>query len=137
VAAVGLDDNKKLVLEYWRLINENQSASALDLCSEDFVFQFPGLAPFGSRQTKEEAKKSFAAIFELFPEGLIITPGVMTAEDDRVAMEGESHAIHVSGAKYNNHYHFLFRIRDGEIVEIREHGDTHHARQVLGSEPRS
>jgi ketosteroid isomerase-like protein len=133
---MGIEENKALVHEYWRLINENQSASALDLCSDDFVFRFPGKPPFGGTQTKDGAKATFGAIFELFPDGLIITPGEMTAEGDRVAMEGESKAMHVSGKPYNNNYHFLFRIRDGQIVEIREHADTQHTRDVLGEPPR-
>ena len=55
----------------------------------------------------------------------------MTAEGERVALEAESHGTHKSGKKYNNHYHFLFRIRDGKIAEIREYADTAHARDVL------
>ena len=56
----------------------------------------------------------------------------MTAEGGRVALEAESHGVHKSGRKYNNHYHFLFKIRDRKIAEIREYADTQHAREVLG-----
>ena len=42
----------------------------------------------------------------------------MTAEDDRVAIEAESYGEHASGKTYNNHYHFLMRLRDGKIVRF-------------------
>jgi ketosteroid isomerase-like protein len=56
----------------------------------------------------------------------------LTAEDDRVAAElvirGRSKA---SGRDYENHYHFLFVIREGRIVEFHEHLDTLYAFRAL------
>jgi ketosteroid isomerase-like protein len=126
---MGIDANKELVREYWRQINEKQSSEVLELCSDDFVFWFPGTD--GGFQTMEQARESFDSIFQIFPTGLVFTLYEMTAEGDRVALEAESHGVHKSGRKYNNHYHFLFRVRDGKIAEIREYGDTQHARDVL------
>ena len=122
--------NKALVREYWRRINTKQSSDVLELCSDDFVFWFPGSD--GGYQTREQARKTFDSVFEIFPEGLIFTLYEMTAEGERVALEAESHGVHKSGRPYNNHYHFLFRIRDGKIVEIKEYADTQHAHEVLG-----
>ncbi len=126
---MGIDANKELVRQYWRQINEKQSSEVLELCSDDFVFWFPGTD--GGFQNMEQARESFDSIFQIFPTGLVFTLYEMTAEGDRVALEAESHGVHKSGRKYNNHYHFLFRVRDGKIAEIREYGDTQHARDVL------
>ena len=122
--------NKELVREYWRVINDKQSSEVLELCTDDFVFWFPGAN--GGFQTREQCRKTFDSIFDIFPEGLIFTLYEMTAEGERVALEAESHGVHKSGKQYNNHYHFLFRMRDGKIAEIREYADTAHARGVLG-----
>ena len=122
--------NKALVREYWRQINEKQSSEVLALCTDDFVFWFPGTG--GGFRTREQCRETFDSIFDIFPQGLIFTLYEMTAEGERVALEAESHGTHASGKKYNNHYHFLFRIRGGKIAEIREYADTAHARDVLG-----
>ena len=42
---------------------------------------------------------------------------------------------HVSGKTYHQRYHFLFRVRDGKIAELREYFDTMHANDVLCSVP--
>jgi ketosteroid isomerase-like protein len=49
-----------------------------------------------------------------------------TAEDDRVALEARSTGIAnpANGRTYGNFYHFLFRIRDGQIVLCKEYQDT-------------
>ena len=112
------------------MINEKQSSEVLKLCTDDFRFWFPGAN--GGFQTREQCRDTFDSIFDIFPQGLIFTLYEMTAEGERVALEAESHGLHTSGKTYNNHYHFLFRIRDGKIAEIREYADTAHARDVLG-----
>jgi ketosteroid isomerase-like protein len=56
----------------------------------------------------------------------------MTAEDDRVAMEAKSHMIHpVTGRRYHNLYHFLFRVRDGKLTLFKEYQDTLHIYDFL------
>ena len=65
------------------------------------------------------------------PEGLKFTILGLTAEADRVAIEAESDGMHVSGQRYQNQYHFLMRIRDGRIVELKEYMDTQQVQDVL------
>ena len=71
------------------------------------------------------------------PMPIFVTGGIsftlrdMTAEGDRVAAEVESYAELVNGGVYNNRYHMLFRFRGEEIVEVREYGDTLHAKEVF------
>jgi ketosteroid isomerase-like protein len=72
-----------------------------------------------------------AGVLQAFPDGIKFTIHAITAEDDRVAVEAESHARHVSGKPYNNHYHFLFRWRDGQLVELKEYMDTEHVTDVI------
>jgi ketosteroid isomerase-like protein len=51
----------------------------------------------------------------------------LTAEEDRVAMEAESHVLNpVNGRLYNNLYHYLFRVKDGQITLFKEYQDTLH-----------
>jgi ketosteroid isomerase-like protein len=49
-----------------------------------------------------------------------------TAEEDRVSMEASSTGVvnPKNGRTYGNFYHFLFRIRDGKLVLLKEYQDT-------------
>ena len=80
------------------------------------------------------------AVLRLFTEsvglydldvGLQIEMLSMTAEEDRVSAELTITSKSALGAPYHNFYHFLFRVRDGRIVEIREHLDSHYAFETL------
>ncbi|WP_433502953.1 nuclear transport factor 2 family protein [Pseudonocardia halophobica] len=56
----------------------------------------------------------------------------ITAQGERVAVETETTAPTTSGVPYNNQYHFLFVVRDGAIVQVKEYQDTLHASRVIG-----
>ena len=55
----------------------------------------------------------------------------MTAEEERVAVEINREAVHAAGGTYNNQYHFLLRIKDGKILELKEYMDTQLAAKIL------
>ena len=55
----------------------------------------------------------------------------IAAEGERVFVELSLRATTGQGAAYRNDYVFVFRIRDGFIVEIHEHLDTHYAQRLL------
>ena len=51
----------------------------------------------------------------------------LTAEEDRIAMEAESHVLNpTNGRLYNNFYHYLFRVKDGQLALFKEYQDTLH-----------
>ena len=55
-----------------------------------------------------------------------------TGEDDRIAMEAESNMTNpLTGRHYNNFYHFLFRVRDGQLLLFKEYQDTLHIYDFL------
>lgn len=60
---------------------------------------------------------------------------LMTAEDERVAVVSEGHAVTLDGVAYDNMYHFLFQLRDGLIAAVWEFNDTEHATAVLRRGP--
>lgn len=65
-----------------------------------------------------------------FPDGLKATIEGVTAEGERVAVEVTSSAQLAGGSTYSNRYHFLVRVRDGRVIEMREYLDTHYAYEV-------
>lgn len=50
----------------------------------------------------------------------------MTAEEDRVAIEAESYAELHNGKIFNNQYHFLLKVADEKVIQVREYSDTLH-----------
>ena len=58
------------------------------------------------------------------PGGMRHTVHGLVAEGDRVAAEVEAKGERGDGRPYHNRYHFLFEMRDGLIVAVREYMDT-------------
>ena len=58
----------------------------------------------------------------------------ITAEGDRVAVEVESYGKFGNGKIYQNHYHFLFEVREGKIQAVREYLDTQHLKETIFTE---
>tara|TARA_B110000444_G_scaffold130362_1_gene122625 strand:+ start:400 stop:789 length:390 start_codon:yes stop_codon:yes gene_type:complete len=56
-----------------------------------------------------------------------------TAEDDRVAVEAESHGELINGSLYNNTYHFLFLFSNGKIKLAKEYNDSKYAADTFAS----
>jgi ketosteroid isomerase-like protein len=62
---------------------------------------------------------------------VVQTLQLLTAEEDRVSVLTEGHAVSRSGAPYDNLYHFLFQLRDGLITRVWEYNDTHLGHEVF------
>ncbi len=56
----------------------------------------------------------------------------MTAEEDRVSAEAKGHSTLVDGTRYDNDDQFLFTIRDGKILQIREYFCTKLVDEAFG-----
>lgn len=115
--------NKGAVLEWLSALSEARYDDAwalMDPTAEYWVL----------RQRVSIPMSEFADLYvghmkKTFVDGLRFTPGTMTAEDDRVAVLADSDGELVSGGRYDNKYHFLFRLRDGLITHVWEYGDTY------------
>lgn len=83
------------------------------------------------RFQREENLQRAAGVLGSFPDGLTFNISAMTAEGERVAVEAQSTGVHVSGQLYSNLYHFLFRIKDGQVLELKEYMDTELVTDIL------
>jgi uncharacterized protein len=120
--------NKALVRRYFETVASDGFGKALELVAEDAIWWIPGAEG-------ELGKKDMIAAMDRAADSLVGNMGAeflsMTAEDDRVAAEVRGSSLRKSGVRYDNVYHFLFRVRDGKIAEIREHHDTAYAAKVF------
>jgi ketosteroid isomerase-like protein len=122
--------NKALVRRYFETIASDGFGKALELVAEDARWWYPGAEAGLGKKDMIAAMDSAADVLVGNMGNEIVS---MTAEDDRVAAEVNGSSLRKSGTRYDNVYHFLFRVRDGKIAEIREHNDTLYASQVAAA----
>jgi ketosteroid isomerase-like protein len=124
---MGTQQNKQTAIAFV----ETMARTGIDLgvVTDDAQWWVPG--------TGWLPRAQFMKLVEKFGERVAgpvtLTIEGVTAEDDRVAIEAQSHAPLKNGKTYNNTYHFLFIFRDGKICRAKEYNDTSHARDVLWS----
>jgi len=123
--------NKQLVQAFFTALNQADAAAILDAYAEDGRCVTMGNTLISGSYGKEQIAQYAAGVLQVFPQGIRFTIQAMTAEGERVAVEAVSEGMHVSGKLYSNQYHFLFRFRDGKVVEFKEYMDTERVTDIL------
>jgi uncharacterized protein len=119
-----LEENKQTVARFWSAFSHCRFDEALDLLDDAASWWVAGDLPNVSGvYTKAQCGPMFAGIAGSTRDGVHVTPGTMTAEDDRVAMEATSHGVTTDGVDYRNIYHVLHVVRGGKILIVREYMD--------------
>jgi ketosteroid isomerase-like protein len=82
--------------------------------------------------TREQLGQLLSGVTTIYKGGALkITPTAAIAQGDKVAVEAEGYAELNDGRVYNPQYHFLFTIKDGSILEVKEYLDTQHAYETF------
>ncbi|UVC15397.1 nuclear transport factor 2 family protein [Mesorhizobium onobrychidis] len=115
-------ENKALVLRYF--------SGEREFVDEDCRFFLSGDMPCSGWMTKREKDVLSPSILETVGPWTT-TIGDMVAEGDRVWVEWESNANLTNGKRYNNCYVYMFKFRDGKIVEFKIFIDSLHMYRVL------
>jgi ketosteroid isomerase-like protein len=132
----GAERNRQVAREFFEAISRVDVGKLDELYADDFELWTAGTLPLSGTSKKAQALEGMKLIGTMFPEGLRFEIVGVTAEGERLAIEAESHGVHVSGRPYHNQYHFLMVVRDGKIHRFKEYMDTMHAQEVLfGSMP--
>ena len=124
------DENKKIAKKFFEALSTG-SDKYLDFYTDDSVIWTAGDNAIGGTRTKKEIINFAQNILAAFPSGITFKITGMTAEEEKVAVEVSGEAIHAAGQTYNNQYHFLLRIQDGKILELKEYMDTQLAAKIL------
>ena len=125
-----IEKNKELVQEFFNLLSSG-SEKYLDFYNDESVIWTAGENAIGGSRSKSEVVGFAKSVLDSFPEGITFNVVNLVAENDYVAAEVEGSAMHVSGKPYNNKYHFLLKVKDNEILELKEYMDTQLAAKVL------
>ena len=126
-----IESNKKLAVDFMDALSSGDPEKILALYTEDINVWTAGALPISGNHGRGEVVALCEGLLGAFPEGLRFTITGMTAEEDRVAIEAEGLGTHISGNVYDQRYHFLLRIHEGKVREMKEYFDTELARRVL------
>jgi hypothetical protein len=109
--------NRALVLEYLRELEAGHYDVAFGTLADNAMVWISGRGAI--------SRASFIDLVRSFRSHVVgpMTLRVIgtTAEGDRVAVEVEGAAELRGGSRYDNQYHFVFVVRDGKIVQIKEY----------------
>jgi ketosteroid isomerase-like protein len=126
-----IESNKAIARKFFDDMSNNHIDGIINAYSDDVKLHTMGNTLISGVFTKDQARIGATQILGAFPQGIKFVIHDLTAEEDRVAIQAESFAVHVSGKPYNNKYHFLMRLRDGFITEFKEYMDTEMVTEVL------
>ena len=128
------EQNRQIVEQFFERFSATDVAGALELLDDAVIWRAMGREG-GLPMSGEMDKPAIGGLIEnvkvAFPDGMRLTPTGWTAEGDRVALEMESYAVKSNGIVYNNFYHFLVILSNGQITSLREYLDTLHVKQVF------
>lgn len=126
-------NNKKLAREYIERIGRGEVDSVVDMFTDDgaIIVESKTLLPPEVRG-KDALRQLLGALPQMFPEtGLKIIIDDVTGEENRVSIRAHSDAVHASGKKYENRYHFLLYFENGKISSSHEYLDSLHLTDVF------
>jgi uncharacterized protein len=128
------EQSRAVVLSFVENFGAGKVDVAMNLLADDatwWVGGTPGQFGLAGLRTKAQLPELFQWLGTAMPQGVQTKVFGITAEGGRVAVEIEANAVTASGGKYHNVLHFLFEVRDGKIVSVREYLDTLHAQHAL------
>ena len=124
------EENKEVAIKFFEALSSG-SQTYLDFYNDESIIWTAGENAIGGTRTKKEIVDFAQGILSAFPNGIKFNITGITAENERVAVEVSGEAIHASGERYNNKYHFLLKIQHGKILELKEYMDTQLASKIL------
>lgn len=127
-----LERNKDVCRQFLINIAALHLDKAQALLHPDVLWWVQGKWPgAGFHQGKLAVSILFDQIKSILASTMDIEFGMITAENNRVALEMRSRADIVGGREYKNTYHYLFVIKDDLILSAKEYLDTDHLIRTL------
>lgn len=125
------EQNRQRAVQFIERLSAGDTEGFLAFYHPEATLWTSGNTLISGRYNLDQISTSAVAVLDAFPDGLAFSVTATTAEGDRVAMEAQSRGEHSSGRHYHNHYHFLFRFKDGLIIELKEYMDTELVTDIL------
>ena len=126
-----IERNKDIARKFFEDMSSQNIAAIIAAYDDDVKIHTMGNTLISGVVNKTQAREFAGQVLGAFPQGIRFEVHNLTAEGDRVAIEAESFATHVSGKYYNNKYHFFMRLKNGLITEFKEYMDTELVNEIL------
>jgi uncharacterized protein len=126
-----LQQNKAIVEKLVPALMQGDVATLHNILAPDVQLTTMGSSVVSGTRNHADIIGAVEMLSALFPAGISTEVLSITAEEDRVSCEVESHAVTVAGVRYDNHYHFLVWLRGGKVCRIKEYLDTKLTDQVF------
>ena len=130
---MSLEQNKQMAMDLLRASAVHDGERFSELMHPDATYWTlgkPHLFAYCGEKTRDEIC-AYMSTPSIFPGGVEVTFGDITAEGDRVAIEAETRGTLPDGRVYTNMYHYLMTFRDGKIVRVKEYLDTQSAAEFF------
>ena len=128
---MSIEQNKQTIVKLIEAMSAGNTRDIVAAYHPDGTVWTSGNTLISGTRNLEEIKTFAPAVLEAFPEKLNFTIKNIIAEGEFVAVEAESDGDHASGQHYHQHYHFLFEMRDGKVLRMKEYMDTELVTEVL------
>lgn len=124
---------QSVIEHFLTLFSSGKTDAAMNCLSDDARWWVSGkIAGVSGTYSREEMRALLHSVRDAYREKCLhIQPLAWTIAGERVALEAVSKATLLDGRVYNNEYHFLFRLRGREIVEVKEYSDTYHMHETF------
>ena len=131
---MSIQNNKAIIETYFELMNNADPAQMLNYLTDDFLFEsmLQKPAAFNFQWDKEHFAAASGQMSSQMKKPLKIWIVSMMGEDDKVSVEAKSYGEMLDGKLYENAYHFLFKLRDGKIYNVREYSCSYTAADCFG-----
>ena len=119
-------DNKRIVAAIYEAMADGDGRPFNAAMAEDFTWILEGTGAWSRTWQGREAvrRELLKPLFAQFATPYRCRAERIIAEGDTVVVLARGEVMTVAGKPYNNSYCFVIRMRDGEMVELREYLDT-------------
>ncbi len=132
---MSVEKNKQVIRQIYEAMEKGDRSVFGASVHPDYVWRFPGQYSWSRRFEGQEAirRDLLGPLFTLLADDFSHKLINMIAEGDTVIAEVHGNGATKKGEAYNNEYCFIFRFRNGKIVEVVEYCDSDLIERVLGN----
>ena len=131
---MGIAENKQVVLDFYEAGARGDMDACFALLADDVTWTNIGSTKFSGTYIGKQALADdlLGPLFSQLKAGISSQIERLTAEGDSVVAQTSGTAETMNGTPYNNTYCQVIRIRDGQIVDVKEYMDTALIDSVFG-----
>lgn len=129
-----VQDSKNVVRQWFDAVNRGDEQGILDVLTDDFLFRAMARSPkwIQYRWGKAEFAAAPKAMGTVMKRPVVMEIVGMIGEGNEVAVEACTDGELNNGKIYDNAYHFVFVVRDGQIAQVREYCCSHLVEECFG-----